>query len=137
MTKPTKVVKSSELTWIWVNHHDSEAIDKLYTSKHWNFDNRADLVEYNEQVNKLSYAEYIEYDHNRTLLEQLQEIIADPTVIEVSVRDNTPNPNLDGANTLLRWEACLHTRDLGERGLMKLMDSTYVHRVTTFVEEAK
>ena len=137
MTKPTKVVKSSELTWIWVSHHDSKAIDELYTSKHWNFDNRADLVEYNEQVDKLSYAEYIEYDHDCTLLEQLQKIVADPTVIEVSIRDNTPNPNLDGANTLLRWEACLHTRDLGERGLMKLMDSTYVHRVTTFVEEAK
>lgn len=134
MNKSVKFVKSSDLTKFWVAHRDYEKeyeLSKRYLS------HEISANEYNIEVNKINYSEEIEYDHSKTLLEQLNEIIADPTVVVVSVKDNTPNPDLDGANTLLRWEDGLHARKLTSRGLMGLMDASYITRPTTFTEEAK
>ena len=127
MNKSVKFVKSSDLTKFWVAHRDYEKEQELseqFLSK------KISANGYNVEMNKVNYS-------SKTLLEQLNEIIADPTVDIVSVKDNTPNPNLDGANTLLRWEGGLHARKLTSRGLMGLMDAAYIARPTTFTEEAK
>lgn len=134
MNKSVKFVKSSDLTKFWVAHRDYEKEQELSEKF---LSNKISAKEYNVEMNKVNYSEEIEYDHSETLLEQLNEIIADPTVVVVSVKDNTSNPNLDGANTLLRWEDGLHTRKLTSRGLMGLMDASYIARPTTFTEEAK
>ena len=114
-----KCVKSSDLTKIWVCHMDeaafSKAAEDFYKKK----------ITAEESVNlqyEASRADYIPYDHSRTLLDQLNEILEDETVSKVVVCDNTPNPNLDGANTLLRWRKEVNVRKLDDKSIFYLAE---------------
>lgn len=114
-----KCVKSSDLTKIWVCHMDeaafSKAAEDFYKKK----------ITAEESVNlqyEASRADYIPYDHSQTLLDQLNEILEDETVSKVVVCDNTPNPNLDGANTLLRWRKEVNVRKLDDKSIFYLAE---------------
>ena len=126
-----KVIKSSDIVKIWVSHKDDEAINELSTKNH-NFNDRAVREAVNKRLNELSYAEYVDYDQSRTLVDQLNDILKDETVLEVVVQDNTPNPSLDGANTLLRWNRNVNVRNLNNTSiyyLTSVRDKYYTEEV--------
>lgn len=127
-----KVIKSSDIVKIWVSHKDDEAISELSAKKH-NFNDRAVREAVNKRLNELSYAEYVAYDQSRTLVDQLNDILKDETVLEVVVQDNTPNPSLDGANTLLRWHRDVNVRNLNNTSIYYLT----VVRGKYYAEEVK
>lgn len=112
-----KCVKSSELIKIWVSHMDEDAFSKAAEDFH---EKKITAEEAAKLLNEATRADYIPYDHSRTLLDQLNEILEDETVSEVVVRDNTPNPNLDGANTLLRWRKEVNVRKLNDKSIFYL-----------------
>ena len=111
-----KTYTSQQIVNIWVSHYDAKGWDELAQEEHdWN-DKKVREAVY-KMTNELSWAETIPYDHSRKLVDQLNEILKDETVIEVYVKDDTPNPNLDGANCLLWWRAIVNRRDLTENGI--------------------
>ena len=127
-----KVIKSSDIVKIWVSHKDDEAINELIAKKH-NFNDRAVCEDVNKRLNELSYAECVDYDHSRSLVDQLNDILKDETVLEVVVRDDTPNPRLDGANTLLRWHRDVNVRNLNNTSIYYMT----VVRGKYYTEEVK
>lgn len=114
-----KCVKSSNLTKIWVSHMDEDAFSKAAEDFH---EKKITAEEAAKLLNEASRADYIPYDHSRTLLDQLNEILEDETVSVVTVCDNTPNPKLDGANTLLRWRKAVNIRKLDDRSIFYLAE---------------
>lgn len=114
-----KTYTSKQIVSIWVSHYDEKGRDELTKEEHdWN-DKKVREVVY-KRTNELSWAETIPYDHSRKLVDQLNEILKDETVIEVYVKDDTPNPNLDGANCLLWWRDIVNRRDLTDDGIYYL-----------------
>lgn len=111
-----KTYTSKQIVNIWVSHYDAKGWDELAKEEHdWNDKKVCEAVY--KRTNELSWAETIPYDHSRKLVDQLNEILKDETVIEVYVKDDTPNPNLDGANCLLWWRVIVNRRDLTENGI--------------------
>ena len=110
---------SKQIVSIWVSHYDAKGWDELAKEEHdWN-DKKVREAVY-KRANELSWAEAIPYDHSRKLVDQLNEILKDETVIDVYVKDDTPNPNLDGANCLLWWRDIVNRRDLTDDGIYYL-----------------
>lgn len=94
-------IKSSDMRTFWISHFDDELrkeMEDKYAAKQITYEELC--VAYNNQI---SWDEHIDYDHSRTLKEQVNEIIADKTVKEIHLHDNRPNPKHDGANTAFYW----------------------------------
>lgn len=114
-----KTYTSKQIVSIWVSHYDAKGWDELAKEEHDRNDKKVREAVY-KRANELSWSETIPYDHNRKLVDQLNEILKDETVIDVYAKDDTPNPNLDGANCLLWWRDIVNRRDLTDDSIYYL-----------------
>lgn len=110
-------IKSSDMRTFWVSHFNDKLrkeMEDKYAAKQITYEELC--VAYNNQI---SWDEYIDYDHSRTLKEQVNEIIADKTVKEIHLHDNRPNPKHDGSNTAFYWLASSNNRELTDDDIQR------------------
>lgn len=95
------MTNEQNITRLSIFYHDQEEIDRLNAQRKID---EISLEDYICLIHKQGdWEEEIKFDNSRSLIDQVNEIAKDPRVLEIFAKNETPNPNLDGANIVAHW----------------------------------